>query len=62
MHTYTQPVTQNAIPCQLLSRQTAPSGRKTATIVIPAAHSRLTKDGQPVDVQLTVADRSVRAF
>lgn len=52
--TYTQPVTQTRIPCTLVSRQTAPSGRPTATIVISAEHS-----GMGVDVDLTVADRSV---
>jgi hypothetical protein len=52
--TYTLPVIGTRVPCRLVSRQTAPSGRPTATIVIPAEHSRM-----GVDVDLTVADRSV---
>lgn len=57
-HIYRQPFTQHPIPCQLLERVTK-RGREVAVIVLPAEHSRITKDGQPVAVELAVAGRSV---
>lgn len=51
---YNMPAIGTPVPCILVSRQVSPKGRPTATIVIPAAHSKM-----GLDVDLTVADRSV---
>lgn len=57
-HIYRQPFTGLAVPCQLLERVTK-RGREVASIVLPAEHSRATKDGHPVPIELVVASRSV---
>lgn len=56
---YRLPITQVIIPCVLLGRRTTGTGRRVADIRVPAIHSGLQRDGQPVSVELTVADRSV---